>query len=482
MQEFTYSSIKVQQTSESKPFYVTSIKAKELLDWCDVPRSKEGLMVGYQRDLDGREDKIKEFFLADPKNNIIPSAVIVAVDPIWFSVLEKDALCVLTVKHQKRTEAELLDILIQQFEDRLNVEEIASIAPKETSEGSEGGEGGEDGEDGEDGESDDADPVIPPQSYLAEITKSLRLMKSSPDKLNETQKKSIKDYMLGVAKPGLILDGQHRVFGAKEFSDFDIELPVVILPNLPPSEQVFHFYVVNNKAKQINRTHLRRIISTSLSKKEIDELYDRLKDAGVEAKSAEWTHRMNMDSDSPFLGLINTGLIGSNGVISENIAYQLISKFMLLKNRFPLLLETVLNWDITENDYRLSAFYAFWKGIKNLYPNAWLNASKPGAEDKDRQIFSKVSLIELQEYLLVVFNKEMPKRKIKKEPSPFADIFNLENEVGLTLAFLKEKFFLKLWKIPNLDTGRGHEIFQESINKALNTECKNLGNVKLFKG
>ena len=139
------------------------------------------------------------------------------------------------------------------------------------------------------------------------------------------------------------------------------------------------------------------------------------------------------------------------------------------------------NWNITENDYRLSAFYAFWKGVKELYPNAWFNASKPGAEDKDRQIFSKVSLIGLQEYLLVVFNKEMPKRKIRKESSPFTDFSILETEVKLTLYFLKEKFFLKEWKRKNLDTNSGHDVFQDSINKALNSECKHLGNVKLFK-
>lgn len=65
MPDFQYRCIKIQQTPDCKPFYVTSIKAKQLLQWCDVPRSREGFMAGYQRELDGRETRITEFFLGD---------------------------------------------------------------------------------------------------------------------------------------------------------------------------------------------------------------------------------------------------------------------------------------------------------------------------------------------------------------------------------------------------------------------------------
>jgi hypothetical protein len=472
MKTFTYNCVKVQQTPESEPFFVTSIKAKELLAWCDVPRSKEGFMAGYQRELDGREARITEFFLASPKNNIIPNAVIVAVDQNRISITG-GATAVVTVRHEEKNESELLASLIEQFERRLNAEEIASIDIQAVSVGDRDDEGA------------DIDAATPPESYLAELTKNLRLMRDSSDKLDEQQVRSIKQYMNGVAKPGLILDGQHRVFGAKEVHDFDVELPVVVLPKLPPSEQVFHFYVLNNKAKPLNRTHLRRIISTSLSKKEIDALYDRLKDAGVEARSAEWTHRMNTDADSPFVRLIDMGLNGSTGVISENVAYQVVSKFMLLKNRFPLLVDDVPEWNVNSNDYRLSAFYAFWRAIKGLYPNAWNKASNPTQDPEsqvDRQIFFKVSLIRLQEFVLQSLNNEMPKRNMKGEPSPFANISDLEREVSYHLPFLKEEFFLKEWRAKGLDTSAGHELFQRSIDAAISKQCKNLGNMTLFKG
>lgn len=428
-------------------------------------------MAGYQRELDGRESRITEFFQSSPKNNIIPNAVIVAVDEKRTSIKE-GTISVLTINHEQVSIEEQLSSLIQQFENRLNSEEIASIEIQSVPIG-------------DDEEEKDADGATPPESYLAELTKNLRLMRDSKDTLTEQQINSIREYMEGVAKPGLILDGQHRVFGAKEVHDFDIELPIVLLPKLPPSEQVFHFYVLNNKAKPLNRTHLRRIISTSLSKKEIDSLYIRLKDAGVEARSAEWTHRINNDADSPFERLIDMGLRGSNGVISENVAYQVVSKFMLLKNRFPLLVDGIPHWGENQNDYRLAAFYAFWRAIKNLYPNAWNQASNPSDESNpqcNRQIFFKVSLIRLQEFVLQSLNNEMPKRNMKGEPSPFADTAALEREVGYHLPFLKEEFFLKEWKAKGLDTSAGHELFSRSIDTAISRQCKNLGNMTLFKG
>ena len=73
--------------------------------------------------------------------------------------------------------------------------------------------------------------------------------------------------------PSAIIDGQHRVFGAREVSDFDVVLPVVLLPGLPYEEQVFHFYVLNNKARPLRPTELRATISTSLTNKEIGDLY-----------------------------------------------------------------------------------------------------------------------------------------------------------------------------------------------------------------
>lgn len=76
--------------------YMISVSARELLEWCDVPRTKEDYMAGYQRLLgDTRVEEIGAYLSRSP-NNILPGAIIVAADlqsTIWRqgSMPERDA-------------------------------------------------------------------------------------------------------------------------------------------------------------------------------------------------------------------------------------------------------------------------------------------------------------------------------------------------------------------------------------------------------
>ena len=60
--------------------------ARELLEWCDVPRTKEHYMAGYQRVLtDRRVEEIGKYLrLSD--DNTVPGAIIVAADAEYVSV------------------------------------------------------------------------------------------------------------------------------------------------------------------------------------------------------------------------------------------------------------------------------------------------------------------------------------------------------------------------------------------------------------
>src|SRR5262249_693360 len=93
-----------------------------------------------------------------------------------------------------------------------------------------------------------------PISYLASLAKELQDALTRPDDLLPERKKAIEDYIAGVSKPGLIIDGQHRVIGATNVSKHDVMLPVVVLHGLPHQEQVFQFYVLNSKAKPLRPT------------------------------------------------------------------------------------------------------------------------------------------------------------------------------------------------------------------------------------
>ncbi len=466
-EKFKYQAIEVKQTPNARPFYLLQSNAEEILKWCDVPRKKEDFLAGYQRDLGARHSLISEYFMTevDEGNNIIPSSIIIAarkentkITPIAGAA---DGLVEIEITLSTKDFEELVKDTITELKARLNQEELASIAIENA------------GDDEE--EDDDENEEIPPQSYIASIVKILEGAGSKLENLDDGLRETVKNYIFGISKPGLILDGQHRVYGAKNVNQFPVSLPIVLLPGLSYSEQVFHFYVLNNKAKPLNKTELRAIISTSLSNGEIDGLYDRFKQVGVTAEETEWTHKMNTDSKSPFYKLINFGRDGSKAAIPENVAFQVVSKFIKPNKKYKTIYKDIPEW--SDYSFRISLFYSMWQAIKEKYPAAWVAA----AERINPQILQKVSLVILQEYLFDMFANDMPRRNLRNEKSPFADPSTLKEEVSLQLTFLSEEFFTKEWKMKGLDTGAGHKAFRESLNEAINSQCQNLGNRKLFR-
>lgn len=471
MSTFVYYGIAVKQTPESQPFYLIVSSASEILKWADVPRKQENFLAGYQRQLDDRHSTITDYLNQPDSNgkNIIPSSIIIAADEnkITISPEGDRGLVKISISVDSKDSKTILHETLDRLKSRLGADEIASISIEQ-------------------GDSPDDDPnseyeEIPPESYLAQIVKQLEDANGNIENLDPNFRNALEEYLRGVSKPGLILDGQHRVFGAKDVSSFAVNLPVVLMPGLDFSEQVFHFYVLNNKARPLNKTELRAIIATSLSNLEIEQLYDRFKQVGVTAEETIWTHKMNSDKDSPFEGLVDFKLNAKSlAPISENVAYQVVSKFLKLGKKYRLLYSNVNEWgnDLQAgSDFRLKLFYGFWHAIKSKYPNAWKSAVESGGG----QILQKVNLLVLQEFLLDRLVGEMPKRMAKKEASPFTDPELLGEEVGFQLEFLSEEFFTKEWKMKGLDTGVGHKEFRKSIEDAVSTQSQNLGNRKLFK-
>ncbi len=59
-------------------------------------------------------------------------------------------------------------------------------------------------------------------------------------------------------KPGLIIDGQHRVFGTLKFSS-DTHLNVIGLLGGDDSERAFQFVVINNSATKVSKDHIKAL-------------------------------------------------------------------------------------------------------------------------------------------------------------------------------------------------------------------------------
>lgn len=164
--------------------------------------------------------------------------------------------------------------------------------------------------------------------------------------------------------PAILVDGQHRLRGAMSAArarlssdplkaeiekriiagekpqEIDDELlvresrvlPVSLLLSGDPEEQVFQFVVVNQKATPIGRALLGTIVSTTLSKGEMDKVAVRLKSAGIELEESQAITYLARHPDSPFRDLIQRGLAGNGKDLLEwGVFAQLIAIFRDLK-------------------------------------------------------------------------------------------------------------------------------------------------------
>lgn len=155
--------------------------------------------------------------------------------------------------------------------------------------------------------------------------------------------------LLSYVRPVVLVDGQHRLRGAlramqdclsqseiqteieKRISEGESEesvrislnerlsrvLPISLLLSPDPSEQVFQFIVVNQKATPIGRALLGTIVSTTLSNDEMASVAIRLKEAGIALEESQAITFLARSQDSPFYGLIERGLAGDSKTLLQ---------------------------------------------------------------------------------------------------------------------------------------------------------------------
>jgi hypothetical protein len=464
--EYKYLAIKVQQRPSAEPFYIVSGKAKDITKWADVPRVKDTFKVGYQRELDeDRAKKVTNFLVQDSKN-IMPGSILISVNKnsIEINEIDKDKnLYEITINITQSDIKTQVTNLERELYTRLSDEEKDFVNKKYANDQEENFE--------DSGNDND----LAAKSYLSKIVYELK----NYDMLDSKRQQEIEGYVNSISKPGLILDGQHRVFGAKEVSG-DFNLPLVILPGLSSSEQVFHFYIINNKAIPIKSTQLRSVISTSLSSSEIDNLYTRFRKSGINTEESIWTTRINEDTNSPFYNLVDFGYEDSVGIIPENVMFQVAKQFLqTLPKKYKQLFEENKEWN-NDKDYthRLNMFYTLWSTIKSIYPNAWQNCIDT---KKTKNILMKVSLIVLQDFIFGKFEGNIAFSKMYQAPLAFDTEETLREQIRVILGDLPEEFFMKEWAAKSLDTPEGQNLLKEQIILAISNKGKHLGKMVLFR-
>jgi hypothetical protein len=166
-----------------------------------------------------------------------------------------------------------------------------------------------------DEEVDNDEPVEIGKSMLKEIRSRL----DEPEKLTDEMIENLREMLM----PALVIDGQHRLFGAAGVEE---DLPMLVCSLVSPSwkEQVFQFVVVNDKASGIPKPFITSLAGMSLTGVELKELENRLTQAGLKLWEVEVMQRLGYDSRSPFQGKIEFKVSGGND--SDGLGYQTMKR------------------------------------------------------------------------------------------------------------------------------------------------------------
>jgi hypothetical protein len=483
--------------ASGKPLVSFIALAEEIRTWGGVPSKTTDFVGGFQRPLSNRFHKLIEFF--DAAGNSSPTAIVVAFRPAAVKIMDLPPPANWTaIGNESMPSYVVIDIpaagvhgtiheLAAEVHRRLasrlqndtpsvpaDVEDnaVTSMAPQDEfdsdseepvpieSEDSDSEDWGVDV--GESALIEFSNHIASRESvdaYLESLAEKLLPEAGTPDEARNRAEENLRDVLQGLLQPAMIVDGQHRVWGASECSQ-DVPFTVIALPDAEWEEQVFQFVVVNKQARAISGEFLASIVNSSLTNREILRLEDRLEAAGLSTYETRMLRLMNDDPDSPFQGLISRGLEEQGQKITFKAAMALASRWQRRMNdrdpSYKVLFrphlggassrEKLAVWQ--SGEWKTSMF-AFWNGIHRLYKEEQL-------WEAGTQLMYRATLETLQENFLTT--------KANAGVS-FATPIALRESVEEFYAAVPAGFFHTEWKRKELLTYDGRTVLKEALNE-----------------
>lgn len=245
-------------------------------------------------------------------------------------------------------------------------------------------------------------------------------------------------YNEGDEKPALVIDGQHRLYGLKEYSP-DVQVSIVALLNVEDDEKAFQFLVINNKASKVSSDHI-RALALNYSQ---EQLRERLKTARLSLDpNLDYVGIVDSEETSPFYGIISWPTNPEeNRIVVPSAIETAINKIQLKKVK-PL---------ETSEDVLLECFYAIWNTIKTEWPLVW---------NKDYKLLSKVGIVCMTEYITDALISSYDWGRLD-----IADPDDVAKNVRELLKFQHREFWTRPWTTTSLDTKAGRDLVVDALVK-----------------
>lgn len=440
--------------------------AGHIREWAGVPRKAFDYQHGFQRTLEERRIKQVADYFAEDARNVTPTSVVVGftgsmkietvsdelqgIVRITFSMPDFEQMelaeiaqlaCAVLVKRLGTDVVEQIDRNLESA--------VVAVVQKEA----------DDVVDDAAFSTEDEAMTTAHVSYLgdfyARLSGYIKGVTPWPD--DGAQLRAV---LYSFLKPGIIVDGQHRVFGAA-LADESMRLSVCAIPDADWAESVYQFVIINQKAKPIKPAFLSTIIATSLNQDEIDSVYSRLSNSNIDVERSEMMEQVNRDPRSPFAGMIDFEVQGASGFLQFPGISALANKFRNIDRDYPNLLEGG-TWDSAEGEW-IDHFFAFWRGVRAYFegsdPRLWL---RPTAANPHHLLM----IVTLQEMQGMVLETWADGRVFR-----FTTVTDTEASSQRYWLDFPSSFFTDEWRKKGLQTTVGREL----LRRAMTDTRRNIG-------
>ncbi len=251
---------------------------------------------------------------------------------------------------------------------------------------------------------------------------------------------------LGGKKPGLIIDGQHRVFGALKYSS-DTHLNVIGVLGADDSERAFQFVVINNSATKVSKDHI-KALNLQYDQSKLNKRLVASAGVSMGVSDEKYNDLALLDASSPFKGLIDWPT-NKDGFIAANALEGALAE---TKDRAHLLGIEGLEIDV---------LLQIWAKIYELRKNLWTappkgSTSPPGTS----RLLMKVSIYALTVYVL---DSMVARQRTSDEPVDYTDIETLDNLVDRIVSRIPVEFWTTEWTSKELDTASGRKTVLDAL-------------------
>lgn len=248
-------------------------------------------------------------------------------------------------------------------------------------------------------------------------------------------------------RPGLVVDGQHRLEGCARLEGEDIPLLVVAILDSDLIEEAFQFIVINQKATKVKPTNIKSIIAEIGTIEE--DLNKRLLRSGINyGKNTPFLNRLNNETDSPFYKMIDWE---SNSQTRDPAASRIVTVTAIESciKRIQIDFEDYLS----DSDSAESVFTTIWSTFKRLYPDLW-------NDDEGNKFLKKVNMVTINSMVV----HDLVKAWYRNEIDPLSDD-DLSEFVLKGYETIPQEFWTLDWSITVQDNSNVREAIKEDIER-----------------